>query len=80
MAVLKKDMQTLNESFLVKLRTDPSDKNHNIQALISNNSLTEFRCGLVDVTRFGGNYFINAEKMECLKIKNTDTARLWIKK
>jgi arginine/ornithine N-succinyltransferase beta subunit len=80
MAVLKKDMRTLNESFLVKLQADSSYKNHNVQALISNNSLTEFRCGLFDVTRFDSNYFINAEKMEFLKIKNTDTARLWIKK
>jgi len=80
MAVLKKDMRTLNESFLVKLRTESSDKNYNIQALISNNSLTEFRCALIDVMRVGSNYCINADKMECLKIKNTGTARLWIKK
>ena len=32
-----------------KVTTDSSDKNYNIQALISNNSLTEFRCGLIDV-------------------------------
>ena len=80
MAVLKKDMRTLNESFLVKLRTESSDKNYNIQALISNNSITEFRCALIDVMRVGSNYCINADKMECLKIKNTGTARLWIKK
>ncbi|MDC0880554.1 arginine N-succinyltransferase [Hellea sp.] len=80
MAVLKKDMRTLNESFLTSLSTDSPDLNYDILALVSNNSLAEFRCGLINLSKVDKNYFAKFEELEFLKINDLKTARLWIKK
>jgi arginine N-succinyltransferase len=78
--VPRDDIRTIRHSRVEPIYTAQAEDDLNLQALISNDSITDFRCVLADLTFQDNTPRIGANTLKKLNLSEGDTARIWIKR
>lgn len=76
----KRHIRTIRESRVVSLEADGSANEHQVQALVSTNSLQQFRCCLATGTLKGDEFTVPVEVLDALRVKESDEVRIWVRK
>ncbi|WP_026941618.1 arginine N-succinyltransferase [Hellea balneolensis] len=80
LSVPRDDLTTVKDSRLEVIHLAAKDIDLPLVAMVSNDSITDFRCVLTNVAFIDNKPHIEAKALENLNLSDGDTARIWIKR
>ena len=78
--VPRDELRTIRHSRLVPVKAAKAGQDLNLQAMISNDLFSEFRCVLADIGFVDNQLNADAKTLKLLSLSEGDTARIWIKR
>lgn len=80
LTVPRDDLRTIRYSRTEKLNVAIDGQELNLKAMVSNDSLADFRCVLTDIGFIDNQLHVNPNILNLLNLSDGDDARIWIKR
>ncbi len=74
------DLRTIRDSRMLEILSGEVSENTSLQALISNDSVEDFRCTLMAISFKDDAIVMSPKALKLLNLSNGDKARIWIKR
>jgi len=78
--VPRDEIRTIRHSRIEPIYATGDERHLNLKAMVSNNSLTDFRCVLTDAGFLDNRLYLRSNILKLLNLSEGDDARIWIKR